>query len=69
MSKASNILVSLSGKKSTIASIIGMLIAYAVSPDVQLITGSQATLIGGIATILFGAASMQTKKAYEKLNG
>jgi hypothetical protein len=54
-----NILTFLSGKKGVIASIIGLVVTFLLSEG--YISSAVAGLIGGISTILFGAASMATK--------
>jgi len=56
------ILLLLSGKKGSIASIIGLIVAYLAT---QAILGeAEVILIMGIATVLFGAASYGTQRLY-----
>jgi len=52
----------MSGKKGSIASIIGLIVAYLAT---QAILGeAEVILIMGIATVLFGAASYGTQRLY-----
>ena len=57
-----DLLIWLSGKKGSIASIIGLIVAYLAT---QAILGeAEVILIMGIATVLFGAASYGTQRLY-----
>lgn len=56
------ILSFLRGKKGSIASIIGLIVAYLAT---QAILGeSEVILIMGVTTVLFGAASYGTARLY-----
>lgn len=54
----------LSGKKSTIASLIALVVTYMVIKNV--IDIDTAALINGISVLLFGATSIATKSIYNK---
>jgi len=56
------ILLLLSGKKGSIASIIGLIVAYLATQGV--LDESLVILIMGISTVLFGAASYGTQRLY-----
>ena len=56
------ILLLLSGKKGSIASIIGLIVAYLATQGV--LDESLVILIMGITTVLFGAASYGTQRLY-----
>jgi len=52
----------MSGKKGSLASIIGFIVAYLAT---QAILGeAEVILIMGISTVLFGAASYGTQRLY-----
>lgn len=56
------LLIWLSGKKGSIASLIGLVVAYLAT---QAILGeAEVILIMGITTVLFGTASRLTGKLY-----
>jgi len=57
-----DLLIWLSGKKGSIASIIGLIVAYLATQGV--LDESLVILIMGIATVLFGAASYGTQRLY-----
>jgi len=54
----------LSGKKSTIASIIMTIVAYLASRSI--LGDAEVVLIGSLTTIIFGFASYETHKLYQK---
>jgi len=56
------LLLWLSGKKGSIASIIGLIVAYLATQGV--LDESLVILIMGISTVLFGAASYGTQRLY-----
>ena len=56
------LLLWLSGKKGSLASIIGLIVAYLATQGV--LDESLVILIMGISTVLFGAASYGTQRLY-----
>jgi len=54
----------LSGKKGTIASILGTVLAYCAATG--LLWPQEVILIGSLITIIFGWASIATKGIYKK---
>jgi len=54
----------LQGKKGAIASVIWATVAYLAVKG--LLGEAEVILIGSLSTILFGAASYETKKMYKK---